>query len=172
MCFNVTDESIEFGIVGVIPYVLSITNFFSKRHKAIVSGNHPPLSRLESALCLRILDLEMFCLQTSQDYGGPFWRSWPASYLELLLGVWHIYIFRIEGEAKRFPKEASPCLQSRLPYSPWCVVKISTLMGSHGPLRSNFIRDISPQFLWSWLCSVTVYLCIIPINHVWNHHPR
>ena len=54
--------------------------------------------------------------------------------------------FPKKSEAKRFTKVASIHLWTHLPYFSWCVVKRSTTIGSHLPMRRNFPGDIPRCF--------------------------
>ena len=103
-----------------------------------------PPSQPKSALCLHVANLGTFSQRTSQDFGGPGRPSRLALHLEFLRGVWEISIFWKKGVSIRFPKEAYLILWTCLLYYLWPVVKISTPIVLHVPLRSNFIGGIYP----------------------------
>ena len=91
-----------------------------------------------------------------------------ALYLELLWRGVGFSSFWRKDEAKRFRKSSSPLPRTSLLCPRLRVEEISTLIGSHVPIRLNYPGDIFPQFCWScWYYSPTSAYAL-STNRVWN----
>ena len=99
-----------------------------------------------------------------------FWSPITASLTVIVLrvpmrGVRDLYL-RGKYAIRSFLEEASLRLRTRLPYSSWRLLKISTPIGLLIPLRRKFLGDMSLPFNGPWKCSSPRSTYILLANNV------